>query len=83
MKFLEIARLREHSYSVRLYLLRLDDHIGGEEGDGKQDDLQTLCHSLLYHPIRLHQRPLGNLEADLFGGLEIDHELELHGSLHG
>src|SRR5262245_61890320 len=30
------------------------------------------------HPIRLHERPLGNCQADLLRRFKIDYELELH-----
>jgi hypothetical protein len=31
-----------------------------------------------YDPIRLHQRPLRNCQADLLRRVQIDHELEFH-----
>jgi hypothetical protein len=38
--------------------------------------------SLLYHPVRPQQNPLGNRYADLFGGFQTDDKFELLWLLH-
>ena len=38
---------------------------------------------LLDHPVRLEQEARGYREPERLGGLEIDDEIELHGSEHG
>ncbi len=42
-----------------------------------------LTATLLNHPIRLEEDRLRNRQAERFGGLEVDHKLELGGLLNG
>src|SRR5262249_52628836 len=45
--------------------------------------LATPCTSLSDHLVRLEEERRGNREAERFGGLEVDDQLELRGLLHG